>query len=153
MTMAKQNLKSIRKKTKQQLAEKLDTATKKVLSKNIFISVKNKQGLFDIIDATNKQPVFKDVYLPETARRIVTTLVKTPKKKLQNTIKLIHSARLKYEKPVAKHYGDLIFYRHTMKTTTDTTKFYATECRAEIAIMKLKDAKEGLHSHIHTSYH
>ena len=151
--MAKRNLKSIPKKAKKELAEKLDNTTKKVLAKNIFISVKNRSGLFDIVDATNKEPVFKNVYLPETARCIVKTLTKTPKKKLQNTILLIHKARNSYETPIIKHYNDLIFYRHTMKTTKDSIKFYSTESRAEIAIMKLKDAKEGLHSHIHPSYY
>jgi len=151
--MAKRNLKSIPKKTKKELAEKLDNTTKKVLSKNIFISIKNKSGMFDIVDATNKQPVFTNVYLPETARRIVTALTKTPKKKLHSTIKNISTARVRYETPIIKHYTDLIFYKHTMKTTKDTTKFYATECRAEISIMKLKDAKEGLHSHIHPAHY
>lgn len=153
--MAKRNLKSTRNKNKidkSKVAKKLEQATKKVLSKNLFFSVKKKTGLYDIVEASSRQPVFKDVMLPETARRIVKTLSTTPKKKIPNTVLIIEKALHRYQRHVTKHYNDLIFYKHTMKTTKDTTKFYSTESRAEIAIMSLRNAKESLHSHIHTSY-
>tara|TARA_B100001939_G_scaffold334433_1_gene335394 strand:- start:427 stop:894 length:468 start_codon:yes stop_codon:yes gene_type:complete len=155
MTMAKRNSKYTRKKNnidKNKVAEKLEKATKKVLSKNLFFSVEKKTGLFDIVEASSRQPVFKDIYLPETARRITKTLTRTPKRKIPPTVEIIHKALNTYQNDVAKHYSDLIFYRHTMKTTKDTTKFYSTESRAEISLMKLRNAKDSLHAHIHSSY-
>lgn len=152
--MAKQNSKSIRKKTKidkRKVAKKLEHATKKVLSKNLFFSVQKKCGLFDIVEASSRQPVFKDVVLPETARRIIKTLSTTPKKGIPSTIITIDKALDTYQRHVAKHYTDLIFYKHTMRTTQDSIKFYSTESRAEISIMSLRNAKESLHSNIHSS--
>ena len=154
--MAKQSTKQSHKKTtnldKKQVAKKLETATKNVLAKGLYFSVKTKEGLFDIINATNKKIVCKDVYLPETSRTIVTTLKSTPTKKLNPTIHLINSAIFKYQDEVAKHYNDLVFYRHTMRTTKDSEKFYVVESRADMSMMHLRHCKDHLHSHIHSSY-
>ena len=54
--MAKRNLKSTRNKNKidkSKVAQKLEQATKKVLSKNLFFSVKKKTGLYDIVEASS----------------------------------------------------------------------------------------------------
>ncbi len=62
--MAKQSTKQSHKKTtnldKKQVAKKLETATKNVLAKGLYFSVKTKEGLFDIVNATNKKIVCKD---------------------------------------------------------------------------------------------
>ena len=53
--MAKRNLKSTRNKNKidkSKVAKKLEQATKKVLSKNLF-PVKKKTGLYDIVEASS----------------------------------------------------------------------------------------------------
>ena len=152
--MAKQNTKqsSKGKLDNKQVAKKLETATKNVLSKGMYFSVKRNDGYFDIVLATNRTAVCKNVYLPETARTIVTTLNTTAKRKLSPTINIMNSAIRQYQDEVSKHYNDLIFYKHTMRTTDDNEKFYVVESRADMSMMKLRDSKDHLHSHIHTSY-
>tara|TARA_Y100000389_G_scaffold159196_1_gene160907 strand:+ start:1914 stop:2378 length:465 start_codon:yes stop_codon:yes gene_type:complete len=154
--MAKQSTKQSHKKTtnldKKQVAKKLEIATKNVLANGLYFSVKTKEGLFDIVNATNKKIVCKDVYLPETAKTIVRTLKTTPRKKLNPTIHLINTAISKYQDEVTKHYNDLVFYKHTMRTTKDSEKFYVVESRADMSMMKLRHSKDHLHSHIHSSY-
>lgn len=151
--MAKQNTKSSHKHiNKADVAKRLENATKHVLQKNIFFSVKNKNGFFDIVDATTKTPVLIDVFLPETARQIVDVLVKTSKKRLGYNIHSIKKTLDKYQPETIKHYNDLIFYKHTLKTTKDRDKFFVVETRAEIAMMRLRDLKKDMHSHLHPSY-
>ena len=51
-----------------------------------------------------------------------------------------------YHNPLQKHLTDIVFYKHTMKTTTDTILFYATEARVDISLMKLRHCREELHN-------
>ena len=151
--MAKQNTKSSHKNiNKADVAKRLETATKHVLQKNIFFSVKNKNGFFDIVDATTKKPVLVDVFLPETARHIVDVLIKTSKKRASYNIHSIKKTLDKYQPETIKHFNDLIFYKYTMKTTKDREKFFIVETRADIALMRLRDLKKDMHSRLQPSY-
>jgi|TARA_R110000744_G_scaffold83665_3_gene163831 hypothetical protein len=152
--MAKQNIKQSPKGNldNKHVAKKLETATKNVLSKGMYFSVKTKSGEFDIVNATSRTAVCRGVYLPETARTIVTTLNSTARKKITPTLVIINTAIKKYQDDVTKHYNDLIFYKHTMRTTTDDEKFFVIESRADMSIQRLRSSKDNLHSHIRTSY-
>lgn len=147
--MAKQNTKSTLKINKNNLAKSLETTTKKVIAKNKFFVVKNKHDLFDVVELSSKTPVFKNVGLSETANMISRTLKKTPKPNLNITVEKIHDALRKHESDMMKHYNDIVFYKHTLKTTKDIERFYVTESRIEMSLGYFKHKKDTLHSYIH----
>jgi len=147
--MAKQNTKSTRKINKTNLAKKLEKTTKKVVAKSKFFVVKNKLELFDVVELSTKRPVFKNVGLSETANKISRTLKRTPNNNLNITVEKITDALRKHESDMMKHYNDIIFYKHTLKTTKDIERFYVTESRIEMSIGYFKHKKDTLHSYIH----
>lgn len=147
--MAKQNTKSTRKINKTSLAKKLEKTTKKVVAKSKFFVVKNKLELFDVVELSTKRPVFKNVGLSETANKISRTLKRTPNNNLNITVEKITDALRKHESDMMKHYNDIIFYKHTLKTTKDIERFYVTESRIEMSIGYFKHKKDTLHSYIH----
>jgi len=147
--MAKQNTKSTRKINKTNLAKKLEKTTKKVVAKSKFFVVKNKLELFDVVELSTKRPVFKNVGLSETANKISRTLKRTPNNNLNITVEKITDDLRKHESDMMKHYNDIIFYKHTLKTTKDIERFYVTESRIEMSIGYFKHKKDTLHSYIH----
>lgn len=150
--MAKQNTKSTRKINKTNLAKKLEKTTKKVVAKSKFFVVKNKLELFDVVELSTNRPVFKNVGLSETANKISRTLKRTSNNNLNITVEKITDALRKHESDMMKHYNDIIFYKHTLKTTKDIERFYVTESRIEMSIGYFKHKKDTLHSYIHPAF-
>lgn len=147
--MVKQNTKSSRKISKTNLAKRLEKSTKKVIAKNKFFVVKNKSELYDVVELATKNPIFKNVGLSETANIISKTLKRTPRQNLSVTIEKIHEVLCKHENDMMKHYNDIIFYKHTLRTTKDIDKFYVIESRIEMSLGYFKHKKDTLHSYIH----
>lgn len=53
------------------------------------------------------------------------------------------------DKEIEKNYNDAVFYKHTMRVTTDDTKFFVAQTRYDIAASKTMYAKEELDKFIY----
>ena len=149
--MVKQNTKYTRKKrlTKKQkldIANKLESTVNKVSKKGLFFKTKNKFGDWSIVDGRTKKVLLDNILLVESANIILRTLTTASIKQLQKLIPTYDVTLKQYHNPLQKHLTDIVFYKHTMKTTTDTILFYATEARVDISLMKLRHCREELHN-------
>ena len=151
--MVKQNTKYTRKKrlTKKQkldIANKLENTVNKVSKKGLFFKTKNKNGDWTIVDGRTKKVLLDDILLVESANIILRTLTTATVKQLQKLIPTYKETLNKYHNPLQKHLTDIVFYKHTMKTTKETILFYATEARVDISLLKLRHCREELHNRL-----
>ena len=149
--MVKQNTKSTRKKrlTKKQkldIANKLESTVQKISKKGLFFKTKNKYCDWTIIDGRNKETIFNEVVLVESANIMLHALNHASPTQLKKMIPTFRTTLNNYQRPVQKHLTDIFFYKHTMKTTKDSTLFYVTESRVDMSLMKLRHCREELHN-------
>lgn len=156
--MAKQNIKHTRKKPltkakKKALATKLEQTVNKVSTKGLFFKTKTKGGDWNIVDGKNKKVVLENVLLVESANHILNSLNNSNQKQVK---KLIHSytgSLQQYQRPIFKHLNDIMFYKHTLKTTKSMVLFFSTEARVDLSLMNLRHAREELHIKLTTNTH
>jgi len=136
--------KKLSKKKQQELAKKLESSVANVSKKGIFFKSRDKNGIYSIVDGTTKSVIIEHIVLPETANQILTTLRQSNKKKLPKVIEKFNETLRQYQPIIEKHLNDLFFYKHTLKTTKDTVKFFSTEARIDISVSKLRHERDCL---------
>ena len=162
MIMVNQNTKHTRKKrlsksNKQKLAKKLESSVANISKRGIYFKAKTKNNTYNIIDGANKKVVLEDVLLPESANTILNTLKQANKQKIPKIIERFNYTLRTYQPNIEKQLNDIMFYRHTMKTTKDSIKFFSTEARIDIAVSKLRFERDTLQDRLginvlHSSY-
>jgi len=156
--MAKQNIKPTRKKPltkakKKALATKLQQTVNKVSTKGLFFKTRNRIGDWQIVDGRNKSVVLESVLLVESANHILSSLNNSNQRQIKNLILSYTSSLKSYQREIFKHLNDIMFYKHTLKTTESLVLFHSTEARVDLSLMKLKHAREELHAKLAVNTH
>ena len=149
MIMVNRNTKPTRKKRlskkkQQELAKKLESSVANVSKKGIFFKSRNKDGTYSIIDGTNKTVLINNIVLPESANQILNSIRQSNKKKLPSIVAKFNETLKQYQPIIEKHINDLFFYKHTLRTTKDSVKFFSTEARIDISVSKLRHERDCL---------
>ena len=149
MIMVNRNTKPTRKKRlskkkQQELAKKLESSVANVSKKGLFFKSRNKDGSYNIVDGAKKEVLVENILLPESANQILNTLKQANKKKIANLVEKFKVTLNVYQPSIEKHINDLFFYKHTLKTTKDSVKFFSTEARIDISVSKLRYERDCL---------
>ena len=151
MTMAKQNTKPTRKnrltKAKTQaLDKKLEQTVKNVSTKGFFFKRKTKANDWEIIDGRSKEVVLEEIVLVETANQLLHTMNRANQKQIKALLPTYRASLLRYQGQIHKHLNDLMFYKHTLKTTNSDVLFFSTEARIDLSLLYLRKARTELHN-------
>ena len=136
--------KRLSKKKQQELAKKLESSVANISKKGLFFKSRNKDGSYNIVDGAKKEILIENILLPESANQILNTLKQANKKKIANLIDKFKITLRTYQPSIEKHLNDLFFYKHTLKTTKDSVKFFSTEARIDISVSKLRYERDCL---------
>lgn len=136
--------KRLSKKKQQELAKKLESSVANVSKKGLFFKSRNKDGSYNIVDGAKKEVLVENILLPESANQILNTLKQANKKKIANLVEKFKVTLNVYQPSIEKHINDLFFYKHTLKTTKDSVKFFSTEARIDISVSKLRHERDCL---------
>tara|TARA_B100000902_G_scaffold34893_1_gene42042 strand:- start:112927 stop:113415 length:489 start_codon:yes stop_codon:yes gene_type:complete len=136
--------KKLSKKKQQELAQKLESSVANISKKGIFFKSRNKNGSYSIVDGTKKEVLIENILLPESANIIIQTLKSANKQKITRIVENFESTLRRYQPNIEKHLNDIFFYRHTMKTTKDSIKFFSTEARIDMSVSKLRYERDCL---------
>jgi hypothetical protein len=156
--MAKQNTKHTRKKPltkakKKALATKLEQTVNKVSIKGLFFKTRTKTGDWNIVDGKNKTIVLQDILLVESANHMLNSLNNSNQKQVKRLIHSYTGSLQEYQKRIFKCLNDIMFYKHTLKTTKSSVLFHSTEARVDLSLMNLRHAREELHVKLATNTH
>ena len=149
--MAKQNTKSSLKNkfNKQEISQKLDNVAHNVAKKGLYFVAKRKTQTFDVVDVKTKRPVFQEIPSGQVAYRIVSQLNKTEIKKCKSAVSDYTKTLNTYAHLLEKHFTDILYYRHTMETTTDMIKYDAVESRLDMSELYMQDVVDKVCRDIH----
>jgi len=151
MTMAKQNTKHTRKSRltkakKEVLAKKLEQTVKNVSRKGLYFKRKTKTNEYQIVDGKTKEVVLDEILLVESANQLLKTMNNANQKQITKLIPSYRQSLERYQGPIQKHLNDLMFYKHTLKTTQSKVLFFSTEARVDLSLMYLRKARAELHN-------
>lgn len=151
--MVNRNTKPTRKKrlsksNKQKLAKKLESSVANISKKGIYFKARAKNNTYNIVDGANKKVVLENILLPESANEILNTLKNANKKKIPKILQTFYDTLNTHQPSIEKHLNDIMFYRHTMKTTKDTVKFFSTEARIDMSVSKLRYERDNLQNRL-----
>jgi len=124
---------------KKHLANKLDNLAKKVAKRNIFVVEKTEPG-YNIINYLDKSVCVENVPFLSIAQTATKNFNKAEKDTMGNGFRNMQSHVDKY----FKHYMDLQFYKHTIKTSEDKTKVFTAGVRMQDSLFFIKEAKRHL---------
>lgn len=124
---------------KKYLANKLDHLAKKVAKRNIFVVEKTEPG-YNIINYLDKSVVVENIPFLSIAQTAAKNFNKSENDINGNTARSMQSHVDKY----FKHYMDLQFYKHTIKTSEDKTKVFTAGVRMQDSLFFIKEAKRHL---------
>lgn len=102
-----------------------------------YVIRKNRRGLFNIFDISENRRLFA-VNFKYTAIALVKALIKG------RTTERI----LKLDEDLLKHHNDCLFYRNSMKKSTDSTYREVREVRLDISYHHTRQIKKQLESYI-----
>ncbi len=129
------NIPNSKKKT---LAKKLDKISSNVSKRPVYI-VKRVGNNYALVHYFSQKVLIDDIPFASVAKNLADQIHKH---------KTVDPVRLrKFEKKINyfyKHYNDAVFYKHTMATTNDSFRWFATEARLKDTIAYLKEAKSRL---------
>ena len=120
---------------KKHLSVKLELLSKNVAKKGMFFVSKNKHdsNTFSVIDVKTKKPFLDDILTYDLAHSVANMLNRTEinalKQKRENVLRYLK----RYQREVEKHIVDMMFYTHTLDTTTDADRFFITQTRLELS--------------------
>lgn len=151
MTMAKRNTKSTRKPRltkakKLALAKKLEQTVKAVSTKGLYFKRRAKDSNWQIVDGRNKEIVLDDIVLVESANQLLTTMNNANQKQIAKLLPSYRESLNRFQSPISKHLNDLMFYKHTLKTTKSQVLFFSTEARIDLSLLYLRKARAELHT-------
>lgn len=117
------------------IAKKLDNLASNVAKKGIFVVKKTKHG-YDILNYINREILVKDIPFSKTANNFCDTLNKEGEKGIAQ---ISHHVNMYH-----KHTNDILFYKHTIRTSKDTTKVFTAGVRMQESLDMIKEAKRYL---------
>ena len=120
------------------VAKKLDTLASNVAKRGVYIVKKTNIG-FDIINYISKSVIVSDIPFSHTAKSFCDRLNK--EKGLVSSVELKRHIDMYH-----KHTNDILFYKHTIRTSVDPSKVFTAGVRMQDSLGMVKEAK------IHLSY-
>ena len=117
------------------VAKKLEKLSSNVAKKGIFVVKKTKTG-YDIIDYIKKDVLVADVPFSKTANNFCNSLNKDGKTGIAELTRHVNVYH--------KHTTDIMFYKHTIRTSKDTTKVFTAGVRMQDSLLMVKEAKRHL---------
>lgn len=127
-----------RKYNKPHLAKKLDNMATNIAKRGVYIVAKTEPG-YNIINYITKEVVLESVPFSKAANEVNNELNKSKEKISMNNYQG-HIDRY------YKHYNDIQFYKHTIRTSKDVTKVFSAGCRLQDSIHMMNIAKEYIRS-------
>lgn len=121
---------------KTKLANKLDKLASNVAKKGVFIVTKSNPG-YKVINYMNKKIVIDNVPYLKMANEIAD---KINKSKEPVTFEAVNYKIERYY----KHLNDIMFYKHTIRTSNDSFKVISTGSRLQESIFALREVKQNL---------
>lgn len=134
-TLATKHTHKKRKYNPKFVAKKLEKLSSNVAKKGIFVVKKTKIG-YDIIDYIKKEVLIADIPFSKTANNFCDSLNKEGER---GVAQLTHHVRVYH-----KHMNDIMFYKHTIRTSKDTTKVFTAGVRMQDSLGMVKEAKHHL---------
>ena len=119
---------------KPHIATKLDKIANNVAKRGVYIVVKTDPG-FNIINYITKEVVIENIPYSNIANTVNNTL-NASKEKLS-----VHNYQTHIDR-YYKHFNDIQFYKHTIRTSTDLTKVFSAGCRLQDSIQMMNTARE-----------
>lgn len=120
------------------LAKKLEKISSNVSKRPVYI-VQKQGSSYALVHYFSKKVLVDDIPFANTAKSFANKIHKS--KTIDPLVVRKFKSKIEY---FYKHYNDAMFYRHTMATTKDSFKFFATEARLKETIAYLKEAKQRL---------
>lgn len=132
--MATRRTNKNKKFNKPHIANKLDKIANNIAKRGVYIVVKTDPG-FNIINYISKQVVIENIPFSKIANN-VNKVLNESKEKLSVNNYQSHIDRY------YKHFNDIQFYKHTIRTSKDLTKVFSAGCRMQDSIQMMNTAKE-----------
>ena len=126
------------KSNKKHLAKKLNNLAKKVAKKNVFV-VERADPSYNLINYVTKEVLLENIPFLKSANSMCKILNKTQE------YATIRGAQ-RHIDTYYKHYNDLQFYKHTVRTSNDKVKVFSAGVRMQESLHFIKEAK------LHLSY-
>ena len=123
-----------KKYNKPHIATKLDKIANNVAKRGVYIVAKTDPG-FNIINYITKEVVIENIPFSNIANTINKALNES-KEKLSVVNYQSHIDRY------YKHFNDIQFYKHTIRTSKDITKVFSAGCRLQDSIHMMNTARE-----------
>lgn len=123
-----------KKYNKPHIATKLDKIANNVAKRGVYIVAKTDPG-FNIINYITKEVVIENIPYSNIANTVNNTL-NASKEKLSVNNYQTHIDRY------YKHFNDIQFYKHTIRTSKDLTKVFSAGCRLQDSIEMMNIARE-----------
>ena len=133
--MAKASTKHSKKNIdKDTLSKRLEEISHNVARKGMFFSTTNTDGTYNIVDAKTKSPVILGLLDEDLAQLCASRLNKVPQNQLQQKLMYFKRQLVKYHSELEKHYNDIFFYKHTLRNTNDSHKYFVVQTRLDLAL-------------------
>lgn len=132
--MATRRTNKNKKYNKPHIATKLDKIANNVAKRGVYIVAKTDPG-FNIINYITKEVVIENIPYSNIANTVNNTL-NASKEKLSVNNYQTHIDRY------YKHFNDIQFYKHTIRTSKDLTKVFSAGCRLQDSIEMMNIARE-----------
>ena len=131
----KRTSKSI-KSNKKNLAKKLNNLAQKVAKKKVFVVEKTDPG-YNLINYVTKEVLLENIPFLKSANSICKELNKTQE---LHTI----SGAQRHIDIYYKHFNDLQFYKHTVRTSKDKVRVFSAGVRMQESLHFIREAKQHL---------
>jgi hypothetical protein len=119
---------------KPHIANKLDKIANNIAKRGVYIVVKTDPG-FNIINYISKEVVIENIPFSKIANTVNKALNESKEKLSVNNYQS-HIDRY------YKHFNDIQFYKHTIRTSNDLTKVFSAGCRMQDSIQMMNTARE-----------
>ena len=119
---------------KPHIANKLDKIANNIAKRGVYIVVKTDPG-FNIINYISKEVVIENIPFSKIANTVNKALNESKEKLSVNNYQS-HIDRY------YKHFNDIQFYKHTIRTSKDITKVFSAGCRLQDSIHMMNTARE-----------
>lgn len=123
---------------KPNLARKLDNMAKNIAKKGVYIVAKTEPG-YNIVNYITKEVLLENIPFSKVANNLNRELNKSKDKPAMGNYQS-HIDRY------YKHFNDIQFYKHTIRTSKDITKVFSAGCRMQDSIQMMNQAREYIRS-------
>ena len=127
-----------KKYNKPHLAKKLDKMANNIAKRGVYIVAKANPG-YNIVNYITKEVIIESIPFNKVANDVNKTLNKSKEKQSVGNYQS-HIDRY------YKHYNDIQFYKHTIRTSKDLTKVFSAGCRLQDSIQMMNTAREYIRS-------